>query len=99
MTEFGKLHPAGRYEHVVTIKQSDMMKCPFSIMVPEHYRADSSCLCDDYAHRQKMICDWDYSEEDFKDIPRCLRSGIHGRSSDDCWHEIADAWIEQITTD
>lgn len=46
-----------------------MLKCPFSIMMPEHYRNDGTCKCDDPDHREMMIHDWDYSRDDFKDIP------------------------------
>ena len=35
----------------VTIKQSDIAKCPFYIMVQENYRQDGSCKCDDRYHR------------------------------------------------
>lgn len=46
-------------------KQSDMLKCPFAIMVPEHYRPDGSCKCNDPEHRAMMIQDWEYTEADF----------------------------------
>jgi len=29
------------------IAQSDLMRCPHSILVAEHYREDGSCRCDD----------------------------------------------------
>lgn len=29
------------------ISQSDIMACPHYILVPEHYRADGSCKCND----------------------------------------------------
>lgn len=51
------------------IKQSDMRKCPFFIMMMEHYRDDGSCKCDDAEHRKYMIKNWEYTEKDFKDIP------------------------------
>lgn len=48
-----------------------ILKCPFAIMmVPEHYREDGSCLCDDADHRKNvMIKQWGYKAKDFKDIP------------------------------
>lgn len=48
-----------------TIRQSDIRKCPFAIMmVPEHYRPDGTCRCDDPEHRaQVMIPEWGYTEE------------------------------------
>lgn len=59
------------------LKQSDMRKCPFSIMLPSHYRDDGSCKCDDPEERKKMIGPeskgkWGYKQSDFKNIP--LRS-------------------------
>ena len=51
------------------MRQADMLKCKFAIMVPEHYRKDGSCKCNDAEHRKMMIAEWDYDEKDFKDIP------------------------------
>lgn len=69
MTEFGKLSPDGSYVKIRTLSQAAMLACPFKIMVPEHYREDESCLCDDAKHRLLMMSEWEYTEEDFKDIP------------------------------
>ena len=52
-----------------SMNQDDIRKCPFSIFSPEHYRSDGSCRCDDAEHRKMMISEWDYSEDDFSDIP------------------------------
>jgi hypothetical protein len=54
---------------VRVMKQSDLLKCPFTIMVPEHYRPDGSCKCDDAQERKKMIAEWEYTEEAFANIP------------------------------
>lgn len=51
------------------IRQSDMQRCPHVIIDPSHYRNDGTCKCDDPEHREMMIHDWGYTEEDFKDIP------------------------------
>lgn len=51
------------------LKQSDMLKCPFAIMVPEHYRDDGTCKCDDPTHRAMMIKEWGYKSSQFKNIP------------------------------
>lgn len=51
------------------LKQYDMLKCPFVIMVPEHYRDDGTCLCDDAEHRKMMIKEWGYMSSQFKNIP------------------------------
>lgn len=52
-----------------SIRHIDMGKCPFSILLPEHYRSDGSCKCDDKVHRQVMVQQWGYKDSDFKDIP------------------------------
>jgi hypothetical protein len=44
--------------NVVNMKQSDIMKCPHLIMVPEHYRRDGSCRCDDPNH--EVMATWGY---------------------------------------
>lgn len=49
------------------MKQSDLLRCPFTIMVPEHYRDDGTCKCNDPTHRKMMIAEWEYTEQDFID--------------------------------
>lgn len=73
MTEFGRLNSDGSYTHIRMIPQSAMLACPHAIMLPEHYRDDNSCMCDDATHRAKMIAEWEYTEADFAGIP--LRGG------------------------
>ncbi len=63
--QFGTLHPDGSLTGVKIIKQSDITACPHVIMMPEHYRDDGSCKCDDPEHRAMMIREWEYTEEDF----------------------------------
>lgn len=72
MITFGTLTGNGLTD-VRQIKQSDISKCPFVILVPEHYRADGSCKCDDADERKRMIEEWDYTEKMFNGIP--LRQG------------------------
>jgi hypothetical protein len=55
--------------NVRMIKQSDIGKCPFVILMPEHYREDGSCMCDDAAERARMQKEWGYRAKDFKNIP------------------------------
>lgn len=64
-----RMWSSGPRPGVVTMKQSDLRKCPFFILVPEHYRADGSCKCDDPAHRAKMIAEWGYTPADFDKSP------------------------------
>lgn len=51
------------------MKHSDLRKCPFTILVPDHYRADGTCKCNDAEHRKMMIREWGYKPKDFADIP------------------------------
>lgn len=58
MTIFGNLHPDGTLTDVRMISQSAILACPHCILVPEHYRDDESCRCDDSTH-QEMV-EWGY---------------------------------------
>lgn len=64
--KFGTLNPDGTLTNVRFIKQSDIGRCPFFIMVAEHYREDGSCKCNDPEHRKMMKKEWEYTEEDFR---------------------------------
>lgn len=59
MTEFGELHPDGSVTNARTIKQADLTKCPHFILMPDHYRDDGSCRCDDPAHTDMQ--EWGYT--------------------------------------
>jgi len=72
MIKFSTLNSDGSVTNVREIKREDMQKCPFSIMVADHYREDGTCKCDDEEHRKMMIKEWEYKKSDFKNIP--LRS-------------------------
>lgn len=72
--EFGtlKMNDAGTKlveADIKTIKCSDIAKCKFFIMVPSHYRDNGSCKCSNAEHRAMMIKEWEYIDEQFKDIP------------------------------
>ena len=46
----------------VTTKTTTTMKvmdCPHLILVPEHYREDGTCRCDDHEHQ--IMADWGYT--------------------------------------
>ena len=64
--QFGTLHPDGTLTDERRIRQTDIASCPHVIMVPEHYRQDGSCKCDDPAEQDMMIRDWGYSRKDFR---------------------------------
>ena len=59
MVTFGKMTPDGSLTDVREIKQSDIGRCPHYIMVPEHYRKDGTCRCDDPKHTEMR--EWGYA--------------------------------------
>jgi len=65
---FGTLQPDGSLTDVRLLEHSSVQACRFKILVPEHYRSDGSCRCDDAEHRAMMIRDWEYSAADFEGI-------------------------------
>jgi hypothetical protein len=67
--EFGTIQEDGQLVNVRWIRYADMGRCKFTIMMPDHYRVDGSCKCDDLEHRQLMIEEWGYKRSDFSDIP------------------------------
>lgn len=62
---FGTLNPDGTLSNKKLIKQSDILKCRFVIFDPVHYREDGSCRCNDPEHREFMMREWGYNQEDF----------------------------------
>ena len=69
MVRFGTLNPDGTETNVREISQQTIMKCPYVILVPDHYRADGSCKCSNAKERKMMIKEWGYTKKDFKNIP------------------------------
>jgi hypothetical protein len=55
---FSTLHPDGKESNVRMLKQSDIMKCPHVIFMPEHYRDDGTCKCDD--PNETVMKEWGY---------------------------------------
>lgn len=68
MTRFSKLHPDGTETDVRYIEQSTMLKCPHCIMVPEHYRNDGSCKCNDPTEfvMREWGYEWDKSKKQWR---------------------------------
>ncbi len=54
---------------VIRMSQIQVMNCPFLIIDSQHFREDGTCKCDDALERKKMIREWEYTEESFKNIP------------------------------
>ena len=67
--KFGTLNQDGTLSNERMIEQSAIQKCPFYILVAEHYREDGSCKCNDKDYRKMMIKNWGYKKSDFKNIP------------------------------
>ena len=65
---FGTLNPNGEVTNVRKIKQLMFHNCPFFIMIPEHYREDGSCKCNDPEHRKMMKKEWGYTNKSFRDV-------------------------------
>jgi len=53
-----KLDANGHVIDVKTISQADLLKCPHCILVPEHYRDDGTCKCDDAG--ESVMASWGY---------------------------------------
>jgi hypothetical protein len=53
--------PSARLQTVTvrTMRQSDLLKCPHCIMIPDHYRPDGSCKCND--PRETVMREWGYT--------------------------------------
>ncbi len=50
------------------LKHSDIRRCPFVILIPDHYRADGTCKCDDATERARMIREWGYTPAAFERV-------------------------------
>ncbi len=68
MTTFGTLNPDGTLSNVREIPQSCLQRCPFFIMMPEHYREDGTCKCNDPEHRKNVMYAWGYRVADFRRV-------------------------------
>ena len=55
---FGNLSPEG-FTQTRVLDRESILACPHVIMMPNHYREDGSCRCDDPEHA-RMI-DWGYT--------------------------------------
>lgn len=59
--QFGTLKEDGAFVNVRMLNQSDIRRCPHCMFVPDHYRADGSCRCDekDYPEMEEWGYEWD----------------------------------------
>lgn len=67
MTEFYEIDESGATKHIRTLSQADMARCPFLIMLPEHYRDDGTCKCNCSTERERMIREWGYTAAHFRE--------------------------------
>ena len=58
MTTFMKIDRDGNLVTVRELPQEAMLNCPHCIMVPEHYREDNSCKCND--PKESIMEEWGY---------------------------------------
>jgi hypothetical protein len=63
MREYLKAQEPGKPQRPLTakvriLKQSDIGKCPHVIFMPDHYREDGSCKCND--PDDKEMAEWGY---------------------------------------
>lgn len=58
MVRFSTLNPDGSEVNVRFIDQADIARCPHAIFVPNHYRADGSCKCND--PNETVMKEWGY---------------------------------------
>lgn len=65
--EFGELHPDGSYTHIHTLTNEQIGACPFVIFDPSHYREDGTCKCDCATERARMVEEWEYTLDDFRE--------------------------------
>jgi len=63
--KFGTLHPDGSLTNQRAIRQADILACPHVILLPDHYREDGSCRCNDAAEQARLIREAAYSPSDF----------------------------------
>lgn len=66
---FGTLSQENGFTVTKRIRHSQFQQCPFKILVPNHYREDGSCKCDDAEERKRLIKTAGYEARDFKNIP------------------------------
>lgn len=49
----------GERRHVRTLSSDTIKECPHVIIMPEHYREDGSCKCDD--PNDPHMAEWEYT--------------------------------------
>ena len=52
------LDGALKHASIRLLKQSDLLRCPHVILMPEHYRLSGQCRCDDRTHVEMR--EWGY---------------------------------------
>jgi hypothetical protein len=68
MIEFHEIDENGRITPGGRLTKEQIRRCPFALMLPQHYRADGTCKCNCARERQRMIEEWDYTLADFRRV-------------------------------
>jgi hypothetical protein len=59
---FMTISPSGQSTITRLIAYSVIEKCPHSILIPDHYREDNTCKCDD--PNEAVMKEWGYEWKD-----------------------------------
>ena len=63
---FAALHGDGTVTNVRRITQAAIGTCAHFMMVPEHYREDGSCRCDDPQHQEMHEFGYRWDEQSLR---------------------------------
>ena len=61
--KFGTLHPDGTVTDRHEVSRASIGACPYYIFLPEHYREDGTCRCDDANHVEMVEAGYTWDEE------------------------------------
>ncbi len=90
---FGTLSEDGQLSNVRYLTQAQIMACPFAIFVPEHYRDDGTCKCDDPNERARMMNEWEYPADSWDEYD-AERSARMNDDAMDAIDDIGDGSID-----
>jgi len=74
--QFSTMSSDGTVSNIRYLKQTDMLKCPYCIIMPTHYRPDGTCKCNDPDHKEMAewgyvwnptLKTWEHSDEESED--------------------------------
>ncbi len=59
---FGMIADDGKITNERLIRLADIKACPHLIMVPEHFRDDGTCRCDDPEHTEMVDAGYEWRD-------------------------------------